>query len=128
MFAGASAAGGALFGQLQTMQAQRNAEQAEQRARALQQDARVAQQVADRAQERASTLQSESSQARVQADGARRDVRTLEGLGEVRTQIEGLRGQIADWVAPAQDSPAAAASVVPNLEGQLTGQVISVTA
>ncbi len=127
MLSGVSAAGNALFGQIQTLQAQRNAEQAEQRARSLQQDARVAQQVADQAQERASSLQSESAQARASADGARRDVRTLDGVGEVRTQLEGLRGQIAE-VLESPQIIAPPSSVVTNLDGQLTGRLINVSA
>ena len=126
MLSGVSAAGNALFGQLQTQQAQRNAEQAEQRARTLQQEARVAQQVADQAQERASSLQSESAQARSRADGARRDVRSLDAVGEVRTQLDSLRGQIAE-VLSNPEVLAGATPAVTNLEGQVTGRLISVS-
>lgn len=127
MLSGVSAAGNALFGQIQTLQAQRNADQAEQRARGLQQEARVAQQVADQAQERASTLQSESSQARVRADGARRDVKTLGAVGEVQTQLQGLRGQIAE-VLSAPEISVSPTPAVTNLDGQVTGRLISVSA
>lgn len=127
MLSGVSAAGNALFGQIQTLQAQRNAEQAEQRARGLQQEARVAQQVADQAQERATSLQSDSAQARVQANGARSDLRTLDGVGEVQTQLEGLRDQIAEVLSNPQIAPLPT-PVVTNLDGQLTGRLINVSA
>lgn len=126
MIPGAQGASSAAWGQLQTQQAQRNAEQAEQRARALQSQARSAQQDADRAQENARQLQTSSVQARSDADSARRNVSSLESLGQVNNQLGELRNQILAVLEPSQ--PVVAAPAYTNAEGQATGTLINTVA
>lgn len=128
MISGAQGNSSVALGQLQMQQAQRNAEQAEQRARALQTQARTAQQEAVQAQSNARELQTSSVQARGDADNARRNVLTLESVGEINTQLGALREQISNVLA----APAAATVAPPasyrNAEGQATGSLINVTA
>ena len=128
MIAGSQGSSSAAWGQLQTQQAQRNAEQAEQRARALQSQARTAQQEADRAQENARALQGSSSQARSDADSARRNVSSLESLGQVNNQLGQLREQIATVLATNQPANVTPAPVFTNVEGQATGTLINTVA
>jgi chromosome segregation ATPase len=128
MIAGSQGSSSAAWGQLQSQQAQRNAEQAEQRARALQSQARSAQQEADRAQENARALQGSSSQARSEADSARRNVSSLESLGQVNNQLGQLREQIATVLAPSQAVTPAPVPAYTNVEGQATGTLINTVA
>ncbi len=124
--AGLASPGAGLWAQIQQQQAQRNADQAEQRARALQAQARQAQSVADHAQENARSLKMESSQARVDADSARRGVVAMKSASEVGQGIGELRAQLAGAAAePAASQPAAP---VVNAAGQTTGTRINVTA
>jgi len=127
MISGAQGSSSAALGQLQMQQAQRNAEQAEQRARSLQTQARAAQQEAVQAQRNASELQSNSVQARGDAENARRNVSTLQSVGEINTQLGALREQIANVLAP-PGIEAAAPAAFTNVEGQATGTLINVTA
>lgn len=131
MIAANQSAGSALWGQLQQLQAERNAEQAERRARSLQSEARQAQSVADRAQERARDLDVRSDQAQLTADGARRGLVAKESLNQVGGQLNELRTQIAEFVAPAAEpanTEAAPPAVYTNAQGQATGGLINVTA
>lgn len=127
MISGAQGSSSAALGQLQMQQAQRNAEQAEQRARALQTQARAAQQEAVQAQSNARELQTSSVQARGDADNARRNVSTLQSVGEVNTQLGALREQIANVLTPPAIETAAPAAYT-NVDGQATGTLINVTA
>lgn len=124
-----SGAAGALWGQLQQQQAQRTAEQAEQRARALQAQARSAQSDADRAQENARSLSVESDQAQGDARTARQNVSSLASLDTLNSEFGALREQIAKVT---QAAPVAASPVAPttftNSSGQETGTLINVTA
>lgn len=126
MIAGAQGTSSAAWGQLQMQQAQRNADQAEQRARALQSQAQAAQQEADQAQNNARELQGSSSAARNDADSARRNVTTMQSLGQVSAGLSELRTQIAEVVAP-PPAPAVTPAFT-NAEGQVTGTRINVTA
>jgi len=128
MIPGAQGAGSAMWGQMQMQNAQRNAEQAEQRARALQSQARSAQQDADRAQENAQQLQGSSAQARGDADSARRNVSSLESLGQVNSQLGELREQISAVLAPTPPAAAAPTPTFTNVEGQATGTLINTVA
>lgn len=123
---GAQGVGGALWAQLQQQQAQRNADQAEQRARALQGQARDAQSQADRAQENARSLQVESNSARNDASQAKRNVVAMSSLEGVQTQLSDVRQQISNVL----QSPSLATPLAPvvNAFGQETGTLVNVTA
>ena len=122
-----SAAGSALFGQLQQQQAQRTADQAEARARALQAQARQAQGVADRAALDADTLKSRSRQARSQADDAQRNLNALDALNQTQAGLTRLQSEVRSVVATLEQPLAAVAPVV-NLYGEETGTQVNVTA
>lgn len=126
--ASSSSASG-LWAQIQQQQAQRNADRAEQQARALQAKAQAAQSVADRAQENARSLKVESNQAQGEAVQARRGLATLKSVGEVQNQFSDLREQIGKVLQSdtITTSTIALAPVV-NTSGQQTGTVVNVTA
>jgi len=126
MISGAQGSASAVMSQLQMQQAQRNAEQAESKARSLQAQARVAQTEADRAQQNARQLQGSSSQASTDAASARRNVSSLEAFGSLNTGLSELRTQIAAVLAP--EAPVATAETFVNSEGQTTGTLVNVTA
>jgi hypothetical protein len=123
------AGGSALWGQIQQQQAQRNADQAEQRARALASSARDAQAVADRAQESARSLQVQSNQAQGEASEAKRGVAELSSLGEVQVQLSDLHEQIST-VLKTESTTTTSATLAPvvNSFGQETGTLVNVTA
>lgn len=125
---GTQAAGGALWAQIQKQQAQRTADQAEQRANLLQSQAREAQGEASRAQEKARTLQVESDVARSDAGEARRNVVATRSVGTVQTQLSDLQGQIASVLKSPSQTAASNTAPVVNTSGQQTGTLISVTA
>lgn len=116
--------------QIQQQQAQRNADAAEQQARALQTRAREAQTVADRAQENARSLKVQSGQAQGEAESARRGLAAMESIGEVQTRISALREQIGSELAPAETAVAGTTdtAAVINVFGQATGTLVNVTA
>lgn len=130
------------YGQLRVQQAQRNAERAEQEARALQAGARAAQTVADRAQENARNLQVQSDQASDNAGRAKQGVTALQRSIESRAELGFRAGQVLERIGSAEPETKASAvppvtgvgavSAVPkpvvNTSGQTTGAVISVTA
>ena len=133
-----------LYSQLRVQQAQRNAERAEQEARALQVSARAAQSSADRAQEGARNLQVQADQAGDNAGRARSGVAAMKSVAESRVDLgaraeraaESLRVRdalpvpavsVAAMTAAASPLPGASNPVV-NTEGQTTGALISVTA
>lgn len=120
-----------IWAQILQQQAQRNANQAEQQARALQTRAREAQTVADRAQENARSLKVQSGQAQGEAESARRGLAAMDSIGEVQTQIGDLRMQISSELAPAETTVAGTttdAAAVINVFGQATGTLVNVTA
>lgn len=123
-----------LWSQLQQRQAQRTADQAEQRAQSLQAQARAAQQEANVAQERARTLGVKSSQAQSEASDARRNLAEMASLGKVQSGLTELRGQIAGAVealSPSSTSSNASSgktAPVVNAYGQETGTRVNVTA
>lgn len=127
---GSPGVSGALWAQIQQQQAQRTAEQAEQRARTLQQQARSAQGDADRAQEKARTLQVESNSARSEAGEAKRNLVSMNSLQGLQAQFDDMRQQISQILQPA--TPAAGGSPTPvpvvNAFGQETGTLVNVTA
>ncbi|MCG2577269.1 hypothetical protein LZ012_09715 [Dechloromonas sp. XY25] len=127
---GTQAAGGALWAQIQQQQAQRTADQAEQRARILQQQASDAQGVASRAEEKARTLQVESNSAQSDAGEARRNVVASKSLEAVQAKISDVRGQIKDILQQPDASAATTTAQAPvvNSFGQETGTLVNVTA
>lgn len=126
---GVQSPGSGIWAQLQQQQAQRNADQAEQQARALQSQARQAQTVADRAQENARSLKVQSGQAQGEAENARRGLAAMESIGQVQTQISDLRDQISAELAPsAAVTETTASTTVINAFGQATGTLVNVTA
>lgn len=116
-----------MLAQIQQMQAQRNADQAEQRARALRDKASDAQGVADRAQENARSLKVQSEQAQGEATQARRGLAELGAGQTVQSRLTDLRQQIG---AVLQSDVLKRSSLVPvvNAQGQPTGTVVNVTA
>ena len=122
----ASATASAYLPQLQLQQAQRAADQAEQKARTLQSRAQEAQTIADREQETARQLQVRSDQAQQEAGNARQGVVEMKSLRQVQTGYTQIRQQISQ-VIKQTPSPAPSAPVV-NSEGQTTGTVVNVTA
>ena len=137
-----------LYSQLQVQQAQRNAERADQAARALQVSARAAKATADRAQEGARNLQVQADQAENDAGRARIGVAALQSSAESRVALgaraeraaESMRAREGGSVVPAPVAapvatqatpvtpPAVTAKPVINTDGQTTGALISVTA
>lgn len=127
---GAQSAGSGIWLQIQRQQAQRSAEQADQRARSLQVRAHEAQSVADQAQEAARSLEVQAGQAQGEANSAKRGLATQESLGKIQTQLSGLREQIRVALAPQDVVQPVAESVAPvvNDLGQQTGTLVNVTA
>ena len=122
-------ASGALWLQIQQQQAQRNADQAEQRAQALQGQARAAQSEADRAQENARSLRVESNSARSDAGEARRNLSAMKSLEGVQTKLSDVRQQIGKILQPAAaTADTASPAPVVNALGQETGTLVNVTA
>lgn len=121
----AQSAASGLWAQIQQQQAQRNANQAEQQASALQARAQTAQSVADRAQESARSLKVQSNQAQGEASQAQRSLVTLNSVGEVQTRLSDLHEQISKVLQP--ETTASLAPVV-NAFGQSTGTLVNVTA
>jgi hypothetical protein len=131
MISGTQGSGSAMWGQLQMQQAQRTADQAEQRARALQDSAQAAQREADQAQGNARNLKIDSNQARGEADTARRNVAVQRSASEVSSQFGELREQIATVLSSPTLQPTASPSSTTsftNAQGQATGTLINVTA
>lgn len=129
--AGMQAAGNGIWGQIQQQQAQRNADQAEQQARALQARAQQAQAVADRAQENARSLKVQSGQAQDTAESARRGVVALKSRDDMLAQLDQRLAKVVEAVAPQQpERPQAAPASQPvtNVFGQTTGTLVNVTA
>jgi hypothetical protein len=128
---------------LRVAQAQRNAVQAEQTARALQQQAAGARREANRAQENARSLSVQSSQAQDDAGRARQGVAALQSqvdnLSNLSQRLDTLAPQAVTpaaevaAVSQAAPSPAAAPAAnapapVVNTDGQVTGTLINITA
>jgi hypothetical protein len=124
--------GSGIWSQIQQQQAQRNADQAEQQARALQARAREAQSAADRAQENARSLQVESSQAQGEAESARRGLASIRSRDEFLTrlsgQVEKISAALTKPTEVVQPSSVAVAQPVVNAYGQATGTTVNVTA
>lgn len=127
MISGTQGSSSPMFGQLQQQQARRAADQAEQRARSLQNMAQAAQREADQAQGNARDLKIDSSQARNEANSAQRNVAASTAMGKVSTQLGELRQQISGALAPQATQPSKPAAYT-NADGQATGTLINITA
>ena len=118
--------------QMQVQQAQRNADQAEQNARALQAQAGNARRSADRAQENARSLEVQSSQAQAYADRAQQGVATYRSEVQTVSKLAGAYDKVSQAMHGAQvQQPQAPQQNVPtvvNSQGQTTGQVVNITA
>lgn len=114
------------FAQLQRQQAERAADQAEQRARALQAETQRARSEAEQAQERARSLEVETDQATSEAQRARSGLAAARSLQQVGAQIGRLSEQLAP-AAPAEAAAPAPARPVVNAQGEVTGTVINVS-
>lgn len=116
--------------QLKLQQAKRNADQAEQTAQILQQQASAAKQEANRAQENARALAVQSDQAQSLAVRARQGLAALSSGAAGQAQLTYVidqavnRQPIAQTTAPAQDQSSSAV----NAQGQTTGTIIDTTA
>lgn len=125
----AQSASSGLFAQIQQLQAQRSADQAEQRARTLLEKARQAQTVADRAQENARSLKVESNQAQGDAGRARQGLAARESISQLQSGYTDLREQIASVTSPVESAtPVVSPAPVVNSFGQETGTLVNVTA
>lgn len=108
-----------VWAQLQQQQAERAADQAEQKARALELQARGAQVDADRAVEKARVLGVQSEQANGDAQAARRGLVALDALREVRSGFDDLRQQIGEILQPVVSSSTDSVSVAEQRVGSL---------
>ena len=127
---GAQAAAQSGVQQFKLLQAERNAQQAEQTARALQAEASDAQQAAREAEEEARSVTARADQAQTNAGRARQGVAAIRAVGQ--SQI-----QLANPVTPVAQTPKLAGPAAPtrsatppvvNTQGQLTGTVVNTTA
>lgn len=128
---GLQSPGSGIWGQIQQQQAQRNADQAEQQARALQARARQAQVVADQAQENASSLKVQSNQAQDAAESAQRGLLAMKSRDDMLVQLNQQVGQVVDTVTGQSSTvqvDAALPQPVTNALGQTTGTLVNVTA
>jgi len=119
--------------QFRVQQAQRDAERAEQNAAALQSRAADARRSADRAEQNARSLEVQSGQAQSQADQAQRGVAALRTEDQMLTRLGGAYDKVAQSLGvgrTAETTPAKAQTPAPvvNVQGQVTGQLVSVSA
>lgn len=114
--------------QLKLLQAKRSADQAEQAAQSLQQQAQEARRTADRADERARTLAVDSDQAQAIAGKARLGLAATQSEGQMQTQVTKIADQVIQRQQNAQTGTSAQSAPVINTQGQLTGTVVNTTA
>ena len=127
---GVQDAGAGLWAQVQEQQAQRAADQAEQKARSLRTQASNAQAIAVRAQENARTLKIQSSQADNDANNALMGLAQSRSMSKVQSNLSDLHQQLTSVLATPAASTVSTSTAQPvlNAEGQTTGAVISVKA
>lgn len=123
-----------VWAQLQQQQAQRLADQADEKARVLQVRARDARVDADRASEKARVLGVESEQAKGDAQTARRGLASLDSLSQVRSGFDDLRQQLSEVLHPETQTTgtsaitATASGGLGTTDQQTLGSLIDVTA
>jgi F0F1-type ATP synthase membrane subunit b/b' len=116
--------------QFRLQQARRDAEQAEAVARSLQAKAGEAQRSASEAVENARMMAARSAQAQTNAEQARGAVTAVKVIGEGQAAVavtvdrvtEALKNAGPVALVPGSESP------VKNMQGQLTGTVVNITA
>ena len=128
VISGSPSASSAVLQQVQQQQAQRNADQAAQKARSLQAQAQAAQSVANRAQENARSISVEASQASTQSNQAQRGLQSMKSISELQSGFDNLRQQISTVLSSDFSAAPAPPAAVINTSGQETGTLISVTA
>jgi len=127
---GAQSAAQSGLAQLRLQQAKRDAEQAEQVARALQAQAQSAQLKASEAEENARAITTQADVAENSAGQARQGLALVKTAGQMRSQLASVVTQVVEK----QESAAPPAPVqtpaapVTNVQGQVTGTVINTTA
>ena len=117
-----------VWSQMQQQAAERSANQAESKARALKSQADDAQAIANRQQENARSLRVQSQQAQGDAGSARQGLASLQSLEKTQTQLGQLHNDLNAALNPSSSTSTDAASPVVNTQGQVTGSVLSVTA
>ncbi|MBI5922087.1 MAG: hypothetical protein HY847_10650 [Betaproteobacteria bacterium] len=116
--------------QLKLQQAKRNADQAEQTAQILQQQASVAKREADRAQEHARSLGVQSDQAQSLAVRARQGLAALSAGASSQTQLTYVIDQALNRqsTAPSTSASQDKFSSVATTQASTTGTIINTTA
>lgn len=128
---GSAGIGSAIFSQIQTLQAQRAADQAEANARALRQRSDDAQRAADRAQENARSLKVRSDQADVDAEAAQRGLAGLESNQRLRDRLGDIYARVVattESQATAGTQAAPAVVVTPAAGTPTTGTKVDTSA
>jgi hypothetical protein len=114
--------------QMRLQQAVRNADQAEQNARSLRNQADSAQRVAAQAQEGARAISIQAGQAQDRAGQARQSVAAQESYAITSTQLGEIYTGVAEKLQVVDTPVAVAAPTVVNAQGQVTGGNVNVTA
>lgn len=133
--------------QLKLQQAQRNATQAEQNARALEAQASSAKRDADRAQDNARSLEVQSGQARDDAGRARQGLAAIRSTQEMQVRLGNTVDQAVKLQSGTETTPTTATAEAPapvgataatalttstaapviNTQGETTGRIINIT-
>lgn len=119
--------------QLKLQMAQRNADQAEQMARALREKANQAQQVADQAKEEARSLAVQASQADTAAGQARHGVAEIKARQQTVSQLSSTVDQVLGWLQAGASIPVTTMTIANpytagNTPEQGKGTIINTTA
>jgi len=114
--------------QFQRRQAEQAARQAELRADTLQREAASARKDADASEQRADSLQQQAGAANDEARVVRQGLQTGAGFQQLGGQLEQTTTRLANAVTEAAAGSAAAPRPTINSSGQVTGQLINVTA
>lgn len=116
-----------LWQQIQSQQAQRAAEQAEQVARVLQTQASEARTEAERARDNARSLEIKAGQAQTQAVHARMNVQAAKSFGNMQTQQADVYSRLPEMVTRSSLSVQTTTPVAP-ASAEAVGTVINTTA
>jgi type II secretory pathway pseudopilin PulG len=111
-----------VYAQLQFQQAQRSADQARQNAQTLKAQADAAQTDADQAQENARTLRVEANDAQSESNRLSLGLQAQKSMGDTLTRQHATHTQVAG------PKPLPPAQPAINTQGQVTGQIVDVSA